>query len=86
MNKRVINNFEIQIGSSNWDRIPFLMFIIDERFVTIKLKDFAKMIDTIIKSKGDRNENAYKAFDEFKQIFHELLEPYINYSDKNVCE
>ena len=81
---KFIDNFEITIGSSNWDRKnPMLVFILNERFVTVPLKEFKKWIDTIVESNGDRNPKAYEAFNNFKSVFSELLFPFINHAKED---
>ncbi len=76
---KVIKNFQIEIGSSLWDRSnPFIYFMINERVTSLELKEFKKIIDTIVASKGDRSKKAYEAFERFQNIFFDLLHPYID--------
>lgn len=79
MTEKFIKKFEIEIGSSMWDRSnPLMYFLINDRVVHIELKELRKMIDTIIESKGDRSPKAYKAFERLKDVFYTLLHPYID--------
>ncbi len=79
--QKFIKDFEILIGQDGFRVFePMLCIIINDRATSVSLTEFTKWVNTIAESKGDRNEKAYKAFDQFKSFFAQLLSPYIDYS------
>ncbi len=83
MNEKPIKNFEIIIGQGSIGGIPMgepmLVIIINDRKTQLYLKEFKKIIDTIIESKGTHDKKSCKAFDDFKSIFSNLLFPFFDY-------
>lgn len=87
LSQRFIDKFEIFIGQPAIGGVPVydavLTFKINEWFVQVKLEDFKQWIDTISESKGDRNEQAYKAKKQLDMLFNELLQPWMKLPEQH---
>ena len=83
MTEKSIKNLSIEIGHNpmygQTAKDAIITFFINERLSSVKLKDLHGWIDTIWKSQGNRNEDAYEAFRKFESFFHELLHPFVDY-------
>jgi hypothetical protein len=76
-----IKHFSIEIGQDAFRLYPpMLTFYLNDRFVTLPLKDIRDWFNTIYESKGNRSEESYKAKKNIDQIFHELLNPFMDFS------
>jgi len=68
-----LEKFEMFVGHSLFYPDPIITFLINKRTVSIKLEALHSYIDIIYKSKGDKSEESYKAYENLRGFFLELL-------------